>query len=121
MAKYYPEITGSQTHMRMDGKLIRYLAPPQTSSNTRRKSAPVSHVFFPHYVPGQPGRLTSIAQSDTLGVLMQQCYAVRQRLTNHNVQRLLDWVSGIAAYDLTFSSLQTAADLICDAVHSDRR
>jgi hypothetical protein len=109
-APYRPEIRDIASHRRSDGKLERYLAPP--SGATKHAPAPVSHIFFPRYDAAGPTELRPVPRADALRSLMGECLALRQRLDEPLVHRIVQWISGIDCFDLPFSSLDAAADLI---------
>lgn len=81
---------------------------------------PVRHIIFPRYEQDAPTRLTPVKRSEALGRLMGECLALRQRLDHENVRQLVGWVAGIECYELTFSSLETAAQLVVEATGSSR-
>ena len=107
MAKYYPNLVDLPMHWREDGKRVRYIPPPDTTS---WPPAPVSHIVFPRYEEHCRTSLYSISQSEALGRLMGECLALRHRLDYGVVRKLVDWISGISCYALTFSSLDEAVE-----------
>ena len=81
---------------------------------------PVGHIIFPHYEQDAPTRLERVKRSEALGRVMGECVALRQRLDDTKVRQLVGWIAGIECYELTFSSLETAAQLVIEATGSDR-
>jgi hypothetical protein len=79
---------------------------------------PVGHIIFPRYEEAAPTRLERVKRSEALGRLMGECLALRQRLDQNNVRQLVRWITGIECYELTFSSLETAAQLVVEATGS---
>jgi hypothetical protein len=116
IGRYFPQLSELLVHWRQDGKAVRYLPPPPNS--IQKTSAPVSHLIFPRYREGCSTEITSIARSEALGRLMDECLALRQRLNDENVARLINWIGGINCYALTFSSLEEATDLISQVVRA---
>ena len=114
MGRYFPEILQAPTHRRVDGKDVRYVAPP--ANLVQRTPARVSHIIFPQYTADAETQLAPIPRVEALRRLMDECLALRTRLNLETVQRLLDTLSGIDCYTLTFSSLDRAAELVSDAV-----
>ena len=110
MAKYYPELLRVPSHGRSDGKMVRYLPPPADA--IAKASAPVSHIVFPKYNAKCTTELCAISRSDALGRLMDECLALRRRLTAQDAQDICRWIQGIDCYSLRFSSLTEAADLV---------
>ena len=82
---------------------------------------PVSHIIFPRYEEAAPDRLERVKRSEALGRLMNECLALRQRLDQKNVRQLVGWIAGIDCYELTFSSLETAVQLVVEATRSSLR
>jgi hypothetical protein len=116
MARYYPGILSLPVHVRSDEKVLRYIPPPADSKE--QTPTPVGHVIFPRYEGAAPTRLERVKRSEALGRLMGECLALRQRLDQKNVRQLVRWISGIECYELTFSSLETAAQLVAEATGS---
>lgn len=112
MARYYPQIESLPVHVRNDAKMLRYLPPP--ASALKEVAAPVSHIIFPRYQEGAPTRLQPVPRAEALGRLMSECLGLRYRLDRDRVRELVRWIGGIGCFQLTFSCLEAAADLICD-------
>ncbi len=113
MERYYPAIASLPVHRRGDGKVVHYIPPPAGAAE--QTALPVSHIIFPRYAADAPTRLVPVERYDALGQLMGECLAMRQRLDRQNVSDLVRWIAGVACYDVTFSSLETAVDLVVDA------
>jgi hypothetical protein len=113
MSRYYPQMETLPIHVRSDGKVLRYVPPPAGAAG--HTAVPVSHVIFPCYQPDARTRLERVNRSEALGRLMGECLALRQRLDQKNARQLVDWIAGIECYDLTFSCLETATQLIVEA------
>lgn len=118
MAHYYPEILSLPVHVRCDGKVLHYIPPPADAME--RDPMPVRHIIFPRYEQDAPTRLEWVKRSEALGRLMGECLALRQRLDHKNVRQLVGWIAGIECYELPFSSLETAAQLVVEATGSSR-
>jgi len=108
MSRFFSELPALPIHRRNDGKLVRYV-PPRAVQN---EPARVSHIFFPLYCKDAPTQLIPVPRSDALARLMDQCLALRLRLDQDNVKKLVDWIGEIDCYALTFSSLDEAVDLV---------
>jgi hypothetical protein len=113
LARYYPEILSVPTHIRSDGKVVRYVAPP--ADRIQKVPAAVSHIVFPRYDKESKTELQPIAPSEALGRLTTECLA-KKRLDRNNVGQLIRWISGIHCYALPFSSLEDAAELVTQAI-----
>jgi Coenzyme PQQ synthesis protein D (PqqD) len=110
MSRYYPEIPTLPTHLRDDGKVVRYV-PPRAAA-VQKTPAPVSHIFFPRYIKGEPTKLKPLARSDALARLMEECLVLRHRLDQDNARELVRWIATIDCYALSFSSLDEAVALV---------
>jgi hypothetical protein len=118
MARYYPGILSLPVHVRSDEKVLRYIPPPADS--VEQVPMPVAHIIFPRYEEAASTRLERVKRSEALGRLMGECLALRQRLDQNNVRQLVRWIAGVECYELTFSSLETAAQLVAEATGSSR-
>jgi hypothetical protein len=116
MTRYYPEILSLPAHVRSDGKVLRYIPPP--TDTAAQMPMPVRHIIFPRYEQDARNRLERVKRAEALGRLMGECYALRQRLDHKNVRELVSWIAGIECYELTFSSLETAVQLVMEATGS---
>lgn len=114
LARYYPEILSVPTHIRSDGKVVRYVAPP--ADRIQKVPASVSHIVFPRYDKASKTELQPIARSEALGRLMSECLDQKHRLDRNNVEQLVRWISGIRCYALPFSSLEDAVELVARAM-----
>jgi hypothetical protein len=118
MARYYPGILSLPVHVRSDDKVLRYIPPPADS--VEQIPMPVSHIIFPRYEEAAPTRIERVKRSEALGRLMNECLALRKRLDQKNVRQLVRWITGVECYELTFSSLEAAAQLVAEAMGSAR-
>jgi hypothetical protein len=114
IADFYPELLTVPTHRRTDGKLVRYLPPHAGSVATA--SAPVSHIVFPQYDAASSTELRVLSRPDALRQVMDECLALRRRLTAQDAQDICRWIQGIDCYTLRFSSVADAADAVSKLV-----
>lgn len=114
MSRYYPDILNLPVHLRDDRKVVRYVPP--RAETVQKDAGMVSHIFFPRYAADEPTELRSLARSEALGRLMEQCLALRHRLDLANVQELVRWIAGIDCYALSFSSLDEAVVVVSETV-----
>ena len=112
IAEYYPRILHLPTHIRADGKLVRYLRAIAVNAASQPGSAPVSHVIFPRYDKDKATEIRSITRAEALQRLTGECVAVRRRLKRDDAEGLAHWMAGIDCYALSFSSLAAAVDLV---------
>ena len=109
MRRYFPDILAVRSHQRMDGKFVRYLRPAAATLQTG--SALVSHMVFPRYTASAATEIHPIARSAALRRMMSECWACGP-LDRANITELIRWIGQIECYELTFSSLERAADLV---------
>ena len=114
MLRYYPDLLTLPVHRRDDEKLVRYIPPPPNIA--QHPPAPVSHIIFPCYRADVPTRLRPIGRSEALGRLMAECLAAREQIDAARARELVAWISQVACYDLTFSSLSEAVRLISEHI-----
>ncbi len=112
VAALYPELMALPEHIRFDNKVVRYMPPsglPEGLLDTRR---PVEAIIFPHYGPLAETRLTPLRKVEALHQLMAHCLVVPEWFDRRKVTRLVEWISDLDCYNLTFSSLKVAVELI---------
>jgi hypothetical protein len=117
MRRYYPDLLTLPTHQRDDGKTVRYIRPPPEGA--LGSPAPVSHIIFPRYQADVPTELRPIGRSETLGRLLAECLAVRERFNPTNVREFIEWIAHIDCYALTFASLDEAVALVREVAVTD--
>ena len=113
MSRYFPEIANLPSHRRGDGKLVRYVPPPEDAAT--HPPASVSHIVFPRYAKDGSTGLKPLRRAEALGRLFGECFALSQRLDGENVKRIVSWMAGIDCYSLEFSSLDDAVELVAKA------
>ena len=109
MSRYFPNLRTLMGHQRADLKRVRYVPPDPATIQT--EGALVSHVVFPRYDAEAATEIRPIARSEALRRLMSECWACGH-LDSTNVTELVRWIGRIDCYELTFASLETAADLV---------
>lgn len=109
MSRYYPEFEKLMIHQRMDIKQVRYIPPaPDT---IQQSAAQVSHIVFPRYDKYTATEIRPMPRSAALRRMMSECWACGH-LNRTNVKELIRWIAKIECYELPFSSLEDAADLV---------
>lgn len=109
----YPELRSLPAHRRCDGKIVKYLRPPPSMRDADAECH-VSSIVFPRYVADGTARLTTIPKIEALRRLMDECVAMRLSLAPAEVQGLVDWLSTVDCYALTYSDLPSAVGLLLD-------
>ena len=92
---------------------MKYLPPPVVAGDPALDlDWPVRWVIFPSYAPAAAASLRPISRAEALRRILQECNAWRLELTAESVERLIGWITGIECYDLAYSSLAEATDLV---------
>jgi len=115
---YHPVLASLPTHVRIDGKKIRYLEPPARSktrkADERRK---VDVIIFPCFDKGcNTSTIEKIGPAEGLCKLAGAGYDIRSQLTTHKVGQMIDWIADIPCYNLRFSQLSDAIDSILSII-----
>jgi hypothetical protein len=108
----YPELATARTHDRVDGKIVRYLPPPNGPKDDTYH--PVGAIVFPRYAPGLTTELVPLGKAEALRRLLAECLAVRETLDEANVGRLVEWIKAVPCYELPNSSLAEATERLRD-------
>jgi hypothetical protein len=109
----HPQLSGLGVHHRIDGKVVKYLPPPVPPGDPALdRDWPVRWLVFPRYVAGADTALRPLRRAEALRRLLQECNAWRMELTAETVEAMIGWTSGIECYEIEFSSLGAATDLV---------
>ena len=113
LAPHFPQLLTLPTHVRPDGKRVRYMPPPPGSlPKNLRQSLPVRAIVFPSYEPSASTTMEPLSNVDALARLLGQCLAVPLNLDPLRVAALVQWIAGIDAYDLRASNIADGVRLI---------
>ena len=117
---YHAKIASLRTHIRTDGKHIRYLVPPESSLRLSGElPLPVNHIVFPHYDANtHDSVLTPTHPADGLCRLAAAGYDVRGCLTADIVGQMIAWISDIPCYELRFNRLEDAVSILLSLIES---
>ncbi len=118
MSHYFPHLGQLMRHQRLDSKVVRYVPP--TPASVQQTDARVSHVVFPRYDSNAATEIRPIARSAALRRMMGECWACGH-LNRTNVAELIQWIAHIDCYELSFASLEDAADLVEQVAPLERR
>ncbi len=107
---FQPGVRSLTTHLRIDGKQVRYLTPPrQVSQKTGSRSLPIDIIVFPQYMPeSREATLTSLSPCEGLCCLADAGYDVHGKLDVKKIEQFIDWIVNIPVYRLGFSHLDEA-------------
>lgn len=118
VAPYFPEINTLPAHRRGDGKIVKYVPLPKHQCADATRAYPVKAIFFPQYTAGSPTLCEPLPKTQALDRLFRECVSIPNKLTEHNVSRLVDWIQNIECYTLEFSNVGAAITVIQDALDS---
>jgi len=114
IAPYFPQVLTVPTHQRGDGKIVRYFPPPPGA--VQQRTAQVTHIIFPRYDAKAASELKPLPRAEAFRRLMDECLALRTRLNLDQVRSVVETLSQIDCFTLTFSSLDKAVELTSGAV-----
>jgi len=109
MSQYFPHLRSLMGHQRMDGRRVRYVPPAPSTIQTA--GALVSHIVFPRYQAEAATEMRPVSRSAALRRMMSECWACGH-LDHAIFTELIRWIGRIDCYELTFSSLEKAVDLV---------
>jgi hypothetical protein len=113
LSPFFPEIESLRTHLRVDGKHVRYLAPPpHLWAPDGGDGYAVRWIVFPSYQPGVKSELLPLSKVDTLRRLLAECLSLPRNLDKSEVGRLVEWAAQVDGYLLPNSDLQQAVGLV---------
>lgn len=113
LSKYHPILASLPTHIRNDGRSIRYLPPPTNEFiNNPTTMLTISHIVFPSYQSDRKATLRSISQADGLCRIAEAGYDVHGGLSVARVQQLVDWIAKIPCYEFHYSNLGKAVNAL---------
>jgi hypothetical protein len=106
----FPEISRLPTHLRADGKQVRYLTPPAIDANRTYKA---SAIVFPLWSPGQQrAQIRRIGSAEGLSRLAASGYDLRNRINAEIVECLIRWISGLPCFELRYDRPTDAAPIM---------
>ena len=121
LSAYYPELSEAPLHRREDEQDVLYLVPPaQDRWPADGSPAPVRWIVFPRYAPGETTVLRPLGKAEALARLLGECLVVPKDLDRAGVANLVAWMRKVACFELPFSSLPDAAELLRNLCAEDR-
>jgi hypothetical protein len=118
LSKYHPMLALLPTHIRNDGRSIRYLPPPTNElTNNPTTMLTISHIVFPSYQSGNNVTVRPISQAEGLCRIAEAGYDVHGGLSVARVQQLVDWIAKIPCYEFHYSNLGKAVDALKSLLH----
>jgi hypothetical protein len=108
----YPELATITPHDRIDGKRIRYVAPPSWIDPEAIETEPIRWIIFPRYGPGISAEMSPLTAAEGFHRLMAHCCGLPGRLTQEQVNGMIRWIADIACFEMTFSDLDLAVRAI---------
>ncbi len=111
LAASYPGLAALPAYRRADGKLVKYLPPPDLSEEAGA-GLPVAAMIFPKYVPGSSAVLRPLPRCEALVRVAEAGYDLPERLDRHAVVKLLEWIGDLRCCELLFDSLDEAVERV---------
>jgi coenzyme PQQ synthesis protein D (PqqD) len=110
---YWPE--NYQTHQRADDQQVKYIFPPerQMSRFDRFKPAHVQCIIYPEFRPGSSFCFDSITPIESVCLLADAGFCLPDTFGKKDVQILMEWITMIPAYQLSYSRLEEAVNAVC--------
>lgn len=111
--QFHPEFDQAPVYRRPDGKRVRYLGLQSVAADMRRS---VGWIVFINRT-GTPAQLRPLEPAEALSRLMEGSYSPGGRTDRDTVKSLVRTVASASAFELTYSDLTEANDLIvrlCD-------
>lgn len=115
LCRYYPDLPGLPCYRDEEGMEIRFLSPPAGSAD-RNADFPVRWIIFPGCVPGGEAALQPVSKTDALQRLLQ-CAVLPRPLDKQDAEDLVHWMRQVDCYDLSFSTLSEAVEIITSLCH----
>ncbi len=113
LSPLFPEVGGLRTHLREDGKHVRYLVPPPAlRAHDNGEGYDVRWVVFPSYQPEVKSELLPLSKVDTLRRLLAECLSLPRRLDPGEIGKLVEWAATVEGYGLPNSDLAEAVGLV---------
>ena len=103
VAACYPELHLAPEHLRADGKMVRYLAPPPGSIVPATARLPIGAILFPHYVAGAACSLRALEKTEALQRLVRTGSSDRP-LRPADIAMMIRIVDEHPCYSLEYSS-----------------
>jgi len=108
-----PGIHDLRTHVRPDGKKIRYLMPGDGIAQNRY-SYTKTCIVFPVWTPGSVTKAQKIGTAEALARLTASGYDLPNRINNEVVASLIRYISEMQCFELGYDSLEDAVRTISD-------
>jgi hypothetical protein len=106
----YPELDRLPVHVRFDGQQIRYLPPSIIPVAPNNSGCPADKLVFARYLPAASGKLEQLTIVQTLNRILEAGYQV-PGLDEERVLAIINWLTGIDRYSLTYPSKEEAVRL----------
>jgi len=104
-----PRISTLPTHLRLDGKQVRYLLPDkQQLTEDLTEYHPVRALVFPVYGEGANARLQRLTPADALCRLTDAGSDMEGKLDSARATELVHWIAGMDSFELHYSDLGEA-------------
>jgi hypothetical protein len=113
LAGAWPELASQQSHVRADGKRIKYLDPRCRADAVHPSSEPVrvTAVVFPSFVRGSAPELSPLSRATALARMAEAGYDLSGTLDKSSVATLVEWFETLECFEFRFDALSEAVAL----------
>jgi hypothetical protein len=109
----FPQIDALPTHHRADGRLVRYLLPPDPAGRIDPASRhAVGWIVFPQRAAQVQTRLQPLDRTETLARLATGCVPLGDGLDRDTVARLAGWIRHVDCYALHYDTVDAAVGVL---------
>ncbi|MEM1390339.1 MAG: hypothetical protein AAGG45_04590 [Pseudomonadota bacterium] len=112
MAPHIPGLGRLRTHVRVDGKRVKYR--PLPSGNSADRAHTVKAIVFPNYQRTAFAQLETVERVDALEALLGGAIAWRHKLSGQSFSGIARWLEAIPCHRLTYSKGRDAAALVSE-------
>jgi hypothetical protein len=110
---YFREIPRLPIHRRADGRAVRYLRnAPRTSDADPNQAFDVDAIVFPAFGSDAKADLRPLSNAEALNRLFPHFYALKQRLRDTDIDRIIAWIEKIRCFGLSSRSLRRSVELV---------
>jgi hypothetical protein len=113
LADAWPELESQPSHLRADGKWIKYLDPRCRANAVQSSAEPVrvTTVVFPSFVRGSAAQLSPLSRASALARMAEAGYDLSGAFDKSSVATLVEWFETLQCFELRFDALPDAVAL----------
>jgi len=112
--RMFPELDQLPTHVRRDGKQIKYLSPPLHGIAKIQDSYTATSLVFPVWFSSSTTKVRKIGTGEALARLTVSGYDVPNGINSEIVAQLIAWASELPCFELRYDALEDAVRAVSD-------